>query len=360
MATQLIGQSNGGTCPDSLLRWRAYHVFYHADRDRMLRELAWPLMLELASLGVIDRFYFVRYSLGGPHLRLRWRLKDENTSGRAEEVLQKRAAGFFDKYPSKAPVAQDQILATNRAIATTDPAARADVSRVYADNSWRQFTPVFEINRYGGADHIGASIDLFCISSLAILKMLDERGNSRRDWINSAMMRLALQLAWGLAGDEEDFVRLAAYASEAWGDSLEPCIREADLVFSRQEKQITELVIAELESVCASKNCEPSSLVNISRGLAAEISGLSRQAHWPITSSHIHMTANRIGLNNPEEVYLSRLLWRGVERLRQWYPGTWRLLWLRHSALPVPIQDQSMDEVLEFAMRSPILWKASA
>jgi hypothetical protein len=38
-------------------------------------------------------------------------------------------------------------------------------------------------------------------------------------------------------------------------------------------------------------------------------------AHSNIGISHLHMTANRLGLKNPEEVYLGRMLWRAAREL---------------------------------------------
>jgi len=359
MATQLITRPEGGELLDALLSWRAYHLFYHANRDVILRELVWPLMLELLGSGLIDSFYFVRYSMGGPHIRIRWRLTNEMNEAPAENLLRNRAAEFFARHPSKTTIPDRQLLATNRALAATDSAERADADRILPDNSWLRFPLNFEVTRYGGPNRFPASLDLFCLSSLSVLKMLLQHQGADRGWINSAMLRLATQLAWGFAEDKIDLVRLTAYASEAWGTSLEPCIREADLTFTRQARQITDLVIAELQSL-STTNSAPPSLAHAARYLRSQVGALSRRARWPVTSSHIHMTANRIGLNNPEEVYFSRMLWRAVEKIRQQYPGTWRLLWLCHSADHFRPQNQSPVRVLQHALQPPVPWKASA
>src|SRR3954451_23309696 len=97
MATEPVRQavSEQGMEMESWRLWRAARVFYHGDRDAMLRHLVWPLLTQLTAERLCDRFYFVRYSLGGPHLRLRWRLRQEADAGRAENVLARLAGDFF-------------------------------------------------------------------------------------------------------------------------------------------------------------------------------------------------------------------------------------------------------------------------
>ncbi len=53
--------------------WRSYHLFYHGDRDLVLR--LWPTLAPLILSRIVDSFFFLRYSLGGPHIRIRLRLE---------------------------------------------------------------------------------------------------------------------------------------------------------------------------------------------------------------------------------------------------------------------------------------------
>jgi hypothetical protein len=58
--------------------------------------------------------------------------------------------------------------------------------------------------------------------------------------------------------------------------------------------------------------------------LSPLLAELPEKARWYLAASHIHMTANRLGLTNGEEVYLSRMLFRAVETLRRATPAVWR------------------------------------
>ena len=170
----------------SLRLWRAVRVFYHGDQDAMLRNLVWPLLTRLTTEKLSDRFYFVRYSLGGPHLRLRWRLRQEADARRAENLLADLARDFFDTRPSLSPWLPERILATNRALATTDAAAVAEVDLVAQDNSWCKSSAQFEIARYGGPDLFASSLDLFCFSSVEVLRKVCQHRDGDRGWAHDS------------------------------------------------------------------------------------------------------------------------------------------------------------------------------
>ena len=73
------------------LECSSYHVFYHGRLDQPLLQLVYPAVRELWLRGRCRRFFFIRYALGGPHLRLRLFC----ARAHAEEVdrlVQRRAA----------------------------------------------------------------------------------------------------------------------------------------------------------------------------------------------------------------------------------------------------------------------------
>ena len=90
-------------------RWQAFHLFYHADRNLLLLRLIRPLVGSLARAGAIDRFFFVRYELGGPHVRLRLR----STPGAmdvVEERVREASADYFARWPSVQPRTDELVL----------------------------------------------------------------------------------------------------------------------------------------------------------------------------------------------------------------------------------------------------------
>lgn len=326
MASQFTVSINQPVQPATLAEWRAYHVFYHADLNQLIRELAQPLTAELFRQGLIDRFYFVRYALGGPHLRIRWRLTRAPAGRVPEEIMARRIAEFFAMHPSLEPLPPDYILKVNEGIASGDPNARKEIHQIYEDNSWRAFPTLIEVARYGGEEHIGASLDFFWLSTLSVFDLFRRQQAPYRVWATSAMMKLGLQLALGFASDEAEFLRLVGYALEPWGRQFPSCIEAADRAFEKRQVQIMDFALSVLQAITTTK-LEDAMLFAGAKGLANQVSTLSAERRWRISSSHMHMTANRLGILNPEEAYISRMLVRAVEAMRLRYPATWALLW---------------------------------
>lgn len=309
--------------------WRAYHIFYHADLSHLIRELARPLVEELVACGVIDGFFIVRYAMGGPHLRLRLRLRDGRNQGEAEEMLSYQAQKFFRRHPSSKTLQPDHILKANQGIATGDSFAQNEVNVVYPDNSWKPFPPMIEVDRYGGPDYVESSLNLFHLSSSTAFDLLHKHREPTRAWATAEMMRLTLGLAYSFAFTEEEFLRLVSYGLEPWGKLYPACAAQADRMFTVKQETITEFVLTELE-MASRMNPGESALLDGAVQLAATIRPLPPTMRWRITSSHIHMSANRLGLLNPEEAYLSQVLALAVHRVRACFPAAWKLIWALH------------------------------
>ena len=51
--------------------WLSFHVFYAANSNPILVEGVTPVIRRLRAEGLIERWFFIRYWLEGPHVRLR-------------------------------------------------------------------------------------------------------------------------------------------------------------------------------------------------------------------------------------------------------------------------------------------------
>lgn len=307
--------------------WRAYYLFYHADRDFLLRHLLRPLVSELLDLALIDRFFFVRYGLGGPHVRIRWCARSDQAANLAEARLAEHVSLFFSQWPSTQPLSPDKIRAHNRGLLSVDEVVDTGEDQVYPDNSWHRGPLLIEVERYGGPERVDASLNHFCLSSVEVLEMLDEHAESGSGWVRAAMIRLALRLAWGLTSNEEEFINYATYAKDFFGDRLRRCTEEGERVFSRTSSQIVGMVRDELTKLARAEECL-TSLAAAAAVLADRIS--ASPGYKYIAASHIHMTANRLGLLNPDEVYLSGILMPAIETWRSQFPDEWRSMWNSH------------------------------
>ncbi|MCU1255624.1 MAG: hypothetical protein JWM83_1923 [Candidatus Angelobacter sp.] len=286
-----------------------------------------PLVAGLYSIGAIDRFFFVRYAMGGPQVRLRWRVTGDEAAAAAEHLLSSYVRAFLCAHPSRNSMPTEKIRELNRAMMQVDPSIPHQDDRIHPDNSWHAYPTRFEIGRYGGVHHLGHSLDVFCISSAQILGMMQKNQEPGEPWIRTALILSALQIAWGAARDEHDFQRLVHFYHAP--QPLSSCANAGDLFYEQRSSELIAMAGRELERLVSG---EPSALAQAGALLAENTRKAVTEAgrHYLITS-HIHMTANRLGLRNAEEVYLSRILARTVEGLCKNEERQWQSLWKRRS-----------------------------
>jgi lantibiotic biosynthesis dehydratase-like protein len=197
--------------------WISGHLHYHQGLDPVVRGFVRPLVAALAKNGRINAFFFVRYSLGGPHVRLRLRV----VPGAREQALaamQQAAERFLERSPSTRPLDEETIRRANEAILASDP--HETDGAVYPDNSFRvvPFRP--EVERYGGPGLVGFSLDLFTLSSVAVLEILAKPRDVQRPALLSQAFRLLLLQALGFAADETELGDLLRYGVDSMGGDM--------------------------------------------------------------------------------------------------------------------------------------------
>lgn len=285
--------------------WGSYHFFYHGDRIRLLRDLVRPLLRSLLAADRIESFFFIHYRLGGPHVRLRLRWASGSRATGEAEVLQV-AQDFFARFPSTATLPEETLRQQNRGILATDPSEEEDA--VYPDNSCVMLPFRPETERYGGAALLGASLDFFALSSLLALRFAALHGGAPREQQLPKILRLLVRQAWGLARGDGELLRLLSYAPET--DRLASVVEKGERVFDRQRELFCGLVEAALEETDL-----PDWDLQAARLLARDLQPVDETTRWRIAASQMHMTANRLGLTNLEEVYLGRIARRSAETL---------------------------------------------
>lgn len=287
-----------------LERWRSFHLFYHGDRQKLPLGLAGPVSARLLALGLADRFYFLHYGLGGPHLRLRLRA----LPGRGQELATEAgrlAAEFLAAFPSVSSVAAAELEQRNTVYLRDSGENDAGL---YPDNTWLEFPPQFEVERYGGPELFPATLDFFTLSSLEALHHLEQQQGRAPSRQVPAQLRFLIRQAWGFARDAEEFARILGYPQQTWGQAMPALVERGDAVFEKQGETLRALLRRELESLPA----EPPPLAAGSLRLGRLAAAAPQEIRGRIGSSHLHMSANRLGLGNPDEVYLGRILSRAV------------------------------------------------
>ena len=284
--------------------WRAHHFFYHGDLDVALKHFVRPAAAELTERRLIDRFFFIRYTLGGPHLRLRYRLTAEEPA--VDEVLHGAAARFLERWRSESTLDPERIRQESRAILDS---ISEESELLYEDNSLLPFPFQPEVDRYGGPELLEPSLDFFAISSAQALEVLCDPGWESSGRRGAIAMRLLLRQARGFAESEKEFLAHLGYrlpVREEVGDEI---WSKADRDFEARREIYRMLVERELSLL---EESGASVLFEAARRLSERVRGAPPRTRWQIGHSQLHMTANRLGFFPVQEMHLQRILWRAA------------------------------------------------
>src|SRR5215218_2073292 len=113
------GAGSHGTYRES--EWTSYHIFYHDQGNRLLLQMVLPAVHELWLRRQALSFFFMRYKLGGSHIRLRL-FCPQGSRDEVDAIIKARASDFFRRWPSVSSLKADEIREQNRRIVAADPA----------------------------------------------------------------------------------------------------------------------------------------------------------------------------------------------------------------------------------------------
>lgn len=293
--------------------WQAAHFHYHGDRDLLVDRCIRPLSRDLLGDGLIRRFFYLYYALGGPHVRLRWLPTDDPHGSEDDDPVIERirhhADAFFARSPSTESLDPQTVLQRNRSIAAAE--AEDDETELVPDNSWVRRPPHFEVRRYGGPELLPASLDLFTLSSLVAFEHLRRLRDADSNARVTAIWRTLASQVLASAESLEDLDPLLDYSVTAWGDAVAPFVERADQAFERQPDAYRSLLAKTAFEVTEGRSAAQR-LDDGVRLLRRRIHRLPPRHRWRVFTSHLHMTANRLGAGNREETYVCRLVARAV------------------------------------------------
>lgn len=156
---------------DNNHNWISLHIFYHQSFERILTECIGPLSEQLLAKGSIDRFFFIRYWQGGPHVRLRLQLSDESLRKETESFAREQISGFLKRFPSRFKIEREKLLASQRQMALAEYGTEEGVM-IFDNNSIQTIPYEREWARYGGALAMIISEEQFFYSSQLTMRLL--------------------------------------------------------------------------------------------------------------------------------------------------------------------------------------------
>lgn len=260
--------------------WVSAHVLSNDDLTACIREVVAPVTDREIASGRSDRFFFIRYGEGGPHIRLRLR------SGRPST----------EDYPAFV------VAEIEEQAAAVGLKARVELVR---------YVP--ELDRYGGLRGVEIAERVFYSSSTTVLRALLES----ETWSYTHALNAALALHTAMA----KAFQWSSAESRAFFDShasiwQRPDCKEMVSLRIPPEALLSRWAADELPEWLHSwfRSCSQAiaelrfARTNDLLSASALGSGSGDRSLWPILSSYAHMTNNRLGLLVRDEAAVYRAL----------------------------------------------------
>jgi thiopeptide-type bacteriocin biosynthesis protein len=317
--------------------WLSAHVYrygavYGSAGDDTILDLAAPVFERCRRAGWIERFFFVRYLEGGPHVRLRFSGSRQVLEERIRPLLVERARSLLQRHEG----------------GTTHHAAALDhvltcvvkAGRFRPDGACEFNAYVPETERYGGPEGRRVAERHFFDSSrtaltgLAVLRRMVSGGPVP----SSARLGLGYSLlACFVRALASDAAEARGFLEQYQGGYLQrvpapvvPVVNAAyEHAFISNEARLRRQAgyrRVPPGSFLSSLHCEwyrssKRALACLERLAAAgrlapphpALAGEARRSRHHIAASLLHMTNNRLGITIPEEAYLAFLLRRAIE-----------------------------------------------
>jgi hypothetical protein len=264
--------------------WTSKHIFIH---DYQLIEI----FLKDYLFPYIDRqtlsYFFIRYWDGGPHIRLRYKNQAENFEEGIEKLMMEFQMTYKD-HPFQ-EVSYDAAIVETEEVQPAAPFPNFSVQTI-------DYVP--ELYRYGGADVMDLSEELFECSSRFASHIIQKLTRSQRYVLAIDMMYKCAKIAEEL-GYFDDFEKFFRAYREIWiqfeGAELDSSIQQA--ITSR---------INRLQNGECSLHLYQTYLETF-RALIEQIkikqTTMEPKYAYYIVISHLHMLNNRLGIS-PEFEFL--------------------------------------------------------
>jgi thiopeptide-type bacteriocin biosynthesis protein len=269
-------------------RWLSAYLVCDEPWTPLLRGGILPFVETACASALCDRFFFIRYWEGGPHIRLRLRpamgVDPAELRGRVDAAFGGRSSVIHTAY---------------------EP----------------------ELERYGGAERMDIAERQFEASSRAVLAALEEEWPYEKALGAAMTMHVAFAAAARWSRPEASaFFRRAIAGLAHWLVGPQPAaeaLRELLDAFAERFAPQREMLRRHVDAVWEVADSQDGAGMPWlavwsaeSRTLLAELRGTfggSLDPALPILVSYVHMTNNRLGVANRDEAYLAYLLARSLE-----------------------------------------------
>lgn len=322
--------------------WQATHVFYASNANPMLVEGVAPLVRRLRERGLVERWFFIKYWLEGPHVRLRVLpaagVDPEEVRAEVDTALR----AFLRRRPALYEADSDGLGDLYQRMFVAEYGEQrwqesyGDGQMPFrANNSCHVMPYEREYARYGGPAGMLLGEWHFEVSSDHVLGLLSDTNVHVRTVLLGLSVQLSTAMCFAFLRDGERVARFLDDYRTFWETSYQENSDDYhdsfDKSYTRMAGELAERVVATAHAAVAGdagglgpaqqrwvhhsmelreravRLAEAGALV-FQRGPVSDVDG----ALAVLLSSYVHMTNNRLGVSILDEIYVSYVLRRAI------------------------------------------------
>lgn len=327
-------------------QWMAFHIFYASDSNPIVTECVKPFVDRRRADGQLARWFFIKYWLEGPHLRVRLLPAPGSDPERIRQDFLTEVRGFLRRRPALYEVTSESVEDLYARMFTAEYGAEEWERRYGADgrmplrdnNTVEEFEYEPEYDRYGGQVGVEIAEWHFEKSSDTVAELLAQANTHVRPTLLGLSTQLTLMLAYAFLGTDEAVGRFFARYRSFWETTYQEPSDDYHDNFEKSFDLTGSSLRERMDQVKASMTTAPEHLGRLERTWLSHCRELKATvvASAPrmdfggrsisvgtrdgeeslaavVLSSYIHMTNNRLGAAILDEIYLSYLIERATQ-----------------------------------------------
>jgi thiopeptide-type bacteriocin biosynthesis protein len=322
--------------------WISIHIFYSSNGNPLLADCVAPLVAKLRAGGLISRYFFIRYWLGGPHIRLRLLPAEGVAAEAVKEVAEADLRAFLARRPALYEIDRKVLGPLYRSMYEAEYGAEELVARYgpdgeipfYENNSFHYIDYEPEYGRYGGEAGVDMAERHFEVSSDLVLKLARETNMHVRGIVMGHSVQMMLQMCYAFFGDEARAAAFLARYRDFWETSYAQNSQKLYPGFDRKYEHMAPKLRGRVEELrrlnesgdaAAGTESERRWIAHM-KGVREEALRLAAEGRLELSagevepdaalaillSGYLHMTNNRLGVSILDEIYLSYIIERAL------------------------------------------------
>ncbi len=327
-------------------RWISLHVFYAANANPVLVRCIGPLVADLRKRGLLDKWFFIRYWLEGPHIRVRLLPSQDADPAEVRRIAEDAITGFLTKRPALYEDDRDRSgdLFKNMYLAEYSQERWDEEYGPDGEMPFRENNSVTAIDyereyeRYGGEAAMALAESHFERSSDLVLRLLETTNVHLRTVLLGQAAQLTMALCLTFLPDERAVAEFLVRYRTMWETSYQESSADQHERFDRSYDRMRDRFARRLRHLRdAARGDETTATTQAERSWLAHCAELRDQAlalaHAKemtfregavpepqaaltiVLSSYVHMTNNRLGASILDEIYLSYVIGKALAHL---------------------------------------------